>query len=63
MNRLSPEQQHDLPLATAAADVTPANADSNRRQQLRSGQRRGRREIETASRNRKRRRRTAQRRT
>jgi len=63
MNRPLPKQPCDLRMfAVTAEPVVLGNGDSSQRKQLRSGRVRGRREIKTASRRRKRRR-TTQRQT
>lgn len=56
MNRPLREQPHELPVAVVTADIVFGTADLAQRQQLRSGQQRGRREVKTAARRRKRRR-------
>lgn len=55
MNRPSLKQQRELPIA-AVTDDSIRNGDSTQQRQLRGGQRRGAREVKTASRRRKRRR-------
>lgn len=56
MNRLSLEQRRELSVAATTDDSAALNVDANLLKQLRGGQRRGGREVKTASRRRKRRR-------
>ena len=53
MNRPQSEPLHELQVAAVTAESLSADLDSSRRKQLRSGQRRGQREIKTVSRRRK----------
>ncbi len=56
MNRPSLEQKRQLRVAAMTDDSALRNGDSSKQNQLRGGQRRGRREVKNASRRRMRRR-------